>query len=149
MIESIVLAGALMAGPSTAGTAAVEQVKASATTIPAAWRPFAQCVSGRESNHSYRSVNRSSGAAGRWQFLPAWRNGLPWMVAERLISHGISRKEAKRIRKVLQAAPIQTWRGVYQDVGFAAALLAPNGQGWRHWSLPGSKCQGLVPGYAR
>jgi hypothetical protein len=50
---------------------------------------------------------------------------------------------------VLQAAPIQSWRGVYQDVGFAAALLAPNGQGWRHWSLPGSKCQGLVPGYAR
>jgi hypothetical protein len=142
MIESIILAGALLSGPATAGTAAVA---IRAAEVPARWQPFAACVARRESNDNPRSVNRSSGAAGRWQFLPAWRHGLPYMVAARLREHGLPRSASKALRLRLQATPIQRWEPVLQDVGFAAALMAPNGQGWRHWSLPGSKCQGLVP----
>jgi hypothetical protein len=149
MIESIVLAGALLAGPTTAGTAAIEQAQAAASVIPKAWRPFAECVSRRESNHSYRSVNRSSGAAGRWQFMPAWQHGLPYMVVERLVANGYPKAMRKALRVKLQQTPIQKWPGTYQDVGFVAALLAPNGHGWRHWSLPGHRCQSLVPAVAR
>ena len=145
MIESIVLAGALMAGPATAGTAVIEQAQAAASAIPKVWRPFADCVAKRESNGNPRAVNRSSGAAGKWQFLPAWRNGLPYMVVDRLMAHGLPKNQARALRIRLQATPINKWAEAHQDVGFVAALLAPNGRGWRHWSLSGSKCQGLVP----
>lgn len=149
MIESIVLAGALMAGPATAGTAAIEQAQTAASVIPRAWRPFAECVSFRESRNNPKAVNGSSGAAGKYQFLPAWRHGLPYMVAERLVEHGYPQRLRKALRIRLQATPIHKWEPIYQDIGFAAALLAPNGRGWRHWTLPGHRCQSLVPGFAR
>ena len=142
MIEGLVLAGALMAGPATAGTAAIVQ---RASEIPSAWQPFAACVGKRESNHNPKAVNRSSGAAGKWQFLPAWQHGLPYMVAARLKAHGMPADKARALRIRLQATPINKWAEGYQDVGFLAALLAPEGRAWRHWSLPGSRCQGLVP----
>jgi hypothetical protein len=142
MIDALVFAAAVAAGP---GTVTIEQVQRVASHIPTQWRPFAECVSARESNHNHRSVNRSSGAAGRWQFLPAWRHGLPYMVTARLVAAGYPKSERKALRIRLQKTPIQKWEPIYQDVGFVAALLAPNGQGWRHWSLPGSRCQGLVP----
>ena len=148
VIDALILAGALLSGPGTAGTA-TQAIVHTAATLPKAWRPFADCVAQRESHANPRSLNRSSGAAGKWQFLPSWQHGLPFMVRDRLIATGMSRKEANRVRRVLAAAPINRWREHYQDIGFAAALLAPNGQGWRHWSLPGHPCQGLVPGFAR
>ena len=38
---------------------------------------------------------------------------------------------------------IERWPAVYQRVGMADQLARPGG--WRHWSLPGSRCEGLVP----
>ena len=143
MIDALIFAAAVAAGPTTAGTATPAVVAAS--VIPARWQPFASCVAHRESRHNPRAVNKSSRAAGKWQFLPAWQHGLPYMVAARLKAHGLSKAQARALRIRLQATPINKWAEQHQDIGFVAALLAPEGQGWRHWSLPGSRCQGLVP----
>jgi hypothetical protein len=143
MMDALIFAAAVAAGPTTAGTATSAVV--AAARIPTSWQPFASCVARRESNYNPKAVNRSSGAAGKWQFLPAWRNGLPYMVAGRLKANGMPKDQARALRIRLQATPINKWAEEHQDVGFVAALLAPEGRGWRHWSLPGSRCEGLVP----
>ena len=150
MIESIVLAGALMAGPATAGTAVIEQAQAAAALIPKAWRPFAECVSKRESNHNYRARNPRSSAQGRWQLLDtAWRvnGGAEWIVLRQLKRQGVSWEVRKRIYAQLTKTRIQLWPAWAQDAVFVA-VVTERTTGWRHWSLPGSKCQGLVPRFA-
>jgi len=107
------------------------------------WRAFAACVEQRESGGSSTAINSGSGAAGLHQWLPAWRNGLPWNVRARLIDHGVPRPAANAVRQHLSATPIHQWPAMYQRVGFADQLDRPGG--WRHWSLPGSRCEGLVP----
>ena len=149
MIESIVLAGALMAGPATAGTAAVEQTQAAAE-IPTAWRPFADCVAKRESNHNPRARNPRSSAQGKWQFLDqAWRvrGGIEWIVLRQLKKQGVSWEARKRIYWKLTNTRIQLWPEWAQDAAFVG-VVTERTTGWRHWSLPGSKCQGLVPRFA-
>lgn len=151
MIESIVLAGALMAGPATAGTAAVEQAQTAASLIPRAWRPFAECVSKRESHHNYRARNRSSSASGRWQFLDLqWRvnGGIEWIVSRQLKRAGVAWSARKPIVKYLDATPIYRWPEWAQDAAFVG-VVTERRTGWRHWSLPGHRCQSLVPGFAR
>jgi len=148
MIESIVLASVLMAGPSTAGTA--EQAQTAASVIPKAWRPFADCVSKRESNGNYRARNRSSSASGRWQFLDLpWRvnGGIEWIVSRQLQRAGVAWSVRKPIVKRLDATPIYRWPAWAQDAAFVG-VITERTTGWRHWSLPGSKCQGLVPRFA-
>lgn len=124
-----------------------------ASQIPVSQQAFAACVGQRESHDNYRARRLESGssAAGRFQFLDAqWRQGLAYMVAGRLQHFGMSHAQADRIRKQLQSAAINHWPAWAQDAAFAAAL---NGRGpwtgWRHWFLQGSKCNRLVPRWAR
>ena len=144
MIDAIVFAAAVAAGPTTAGTATSAVV--SAARIPSRWQDFASCVVKRESGGRRNAQNPTSSAQGLYQFLDSqWRHGLPYMVAARLREAGMSKAAAKSLRIRLQSTPIKNWREEYQTAGFVAVLLAENGRGWRHWSLPGHRCQGLVP----
>lgn len=112
-----------------------------AADIPAAWEPYAACVSDRESGGSYTVKNPKSSAQGRWQFLDqSWRRGLGYMVADRLKDHGMPKPAARQIREYLHDTPIAQWPGPYQDVGFVAVVLSG---GKNHWNGPG--CNGLAP----
>lgn len=151
MLAPIALSAALlMAAPTSAGFDADRPMRgAHADTIQAAakpprgWTAFAECVEHRESRGIPTNVNGSSGAAGLFQFLPAWRSGLPYNVADRLRQHGVPDRIARSVRLHLSARPIHRWEPVYQRIGFADQLARPGG--WRHWYLAGSRCQALVP----
>ena len=144
MIEAILLQAVVLAGPATAGTAAVVHAQASASQIPSRWQRFARCVSDRESNGNYRAKNPRSTAMGRWQFLDkAWRTGLSYMVRDRLIEHGTPKAHANSIQRKLAKTPIQKWAPWAQDAGFVAVITAGEGRGWRHWSN-GGKCDRLA-----
>lgn len=131
-----------------------------ASRVPADQRAFAACVLDRESGGTLgdpksglRARNASSSASGRWQFLDRqWRvnGGLEWMVAERLATHGMPAKAARKVRIRLGRTPIHRWPSWAQDAGFVAALNADGKwSGWRHWYQAGSRCNGYVPGWAR
>ena len=102
-----------------------------ASLPPRGWAAFAACVSNRESHGNPRAVNSSSGAAGRFQFLPAWRHGLPYMVKDRLEKFGLPKAQAREVRVYLSQRPIQQWPGVYQDIGFAEVVARG---GAFHWN---------------
>lgn len=120
----------------------VSAVRAAAEPPPG-WAAFAECVERRESGGSPTAVNRSSGAAGLFQLMPAWRTGAPYIVRERLLQFGSSRKQAKAVRVYLTGlGRIERWPALYQRIAFAEVV--EDGL-WRHWTLPGSRCQGLVP----
>jgi len=122
-----------------------------ASTVPAKWRAFAECVLRRETggvlaNSQSRedAVNRSgSSASGRWQMLDAsgWRSGGAWLVYKRLRSVGVVKTEAHRVRHYLAATPIHRWDGRFQDMAFIQSVLEG---GWFHWRN-GGPCDGLVP----
>ncbi len=128
-----------------------------AAAIPARWQRFAACVLARESGGTLDKPQSGVGAlnsgresaAGRWQFLPSWRTGLPYMIAERLRAFGMSGPDARRVRVHLTRLwNINRYPGVLQDVGFVAVIRAGelgNGKGWRHWNLTGSRCLSYLP----
>lgn len=101
---------------------------------------FTRCVEHRESKGIPTVVN-SSGHAGLFQFSQNWRRGLPFMVADRLRAHGMNKTAARAVRITLSRKAIQAWPAVYQRIGHAEVLERG---GWWHWTLPGSRCQGLV-----
>jgi hypothetical protein len=116
----------------------------SASTVPARWRAFAECVLHRESGATFArpqsgvgAVN-SGGYAGRWQFGTDWRKGLPYMVRDRLVRHGLDQRQARTVRLWLTAHPIQQWPGLYQDMG---AFEVMERGGSFHWKLAGSRCE--------
>lgn len=118
-------------------------VQASAV-IPHKHQPFAECVSERESHGNYQARNPRSSAMGRWQFLDRqWRKSLSYMVRDRLIAHGLAKPAAMRVRLQLAATPIATWAPGYQDAAFVAVITA-DADNWRHWHLPGSRCNELA-----
>lgn len=125
--------------PSRGAQAAVVRA---ASQPPPGWAAFAECVEWRESKGSPTVVN-SGGYAGLFQFGQEWRHGLPYNVAARLRDHGMPRQEARAVRQHLAGLPIHKWPIAYQRIGMADQLARPGG--WRHWSLPGSRCEGLVP----
>jgi hypothetical protein len=133
-----VLAAAIALTPASAAHQAAH--------IPAPQQAFAACVSQRESHGNYKARGDESSARGRWQFLDQqWRQGLAYMVADRLRHFGMSRTESKVIRLQLQSMSIDKWSPVYQDAAFVAVLNARGPwSGWRHWHLAGSKCNRLV-----
>jgi len=148
MFESVVLAFALHTSPAMINVP-TPMVKAS--VIPAAWSRFAECVSNRESNHSYRSENKSSSAQGRWQFLDrAWRinGGIEWIVLKQLRKHGVPWAKQKKVYAQLTVTPIKRWPAWAQDAAFVGVVTSKEGMGWKHWYLAGSPCNTLVPASA-
>lgn len=121
-----------------------------AAQFPASLRPFAACVLDRESGGSLDrresgsgARNPASSAQGRWQFLDRlWRPSLADQVAARLRDHGLPRPQVRQTRQWLQAHPIASWPGILQDIGFIEVVSRG---GASHWSLPGSRCQGMMP----
>ena len=116
-------------------------VVAEAALPPHGWQEYSDCVERRESNGHKDSVNRRTKAAGLFQFMPSWRHGLPYMVADRLARHGLSKAKAREVRKALAKMPIQKWPTLYQRIGFAEVI---DRGGERHWFLVGSRCNGLA-----
>ncbi|NDB65106.1 MAG: hypothetical protein EB168_05485 [Euryarchaeota archaeon] len=163
MIEALMLTAVLQSGPDHLVAEPVEDKKiedinfkkphkggfseeiTEASTIPKKWKPFASCVLERESgatigdkNSGEGARNPHSSASGRWQFLGAWQDGLPFMVAEQLRDHGMPKKQAKQVRVHLQSKPIYKWDGRWQDAGAIEVLQQG---GWFHWRY-GDKCDG-------
>jgi len=114
-----------------------------AAQLPARHQAYAACVSNRESHGNYRAKGDVSSARGRWQFLDQqWRHGLSFMVAERLVTFGLPKKQAANIRHQMQAKPIDKWTPVLQDVAFAAVITHKGG--YKHWYITGSRCNALA-----
>lgn len=115
-----------------------------AATVPRGMESFVACVLKRESGASLSprtsgqgAVNQSSGAAGRWQFMPDWQHGLPFMVKDRLVKFGMPRLKAHFVRKYLSTKPINEWSGWYQDIG-AFEVLERGGR--HHWDGGSRRC---------
>ncbi len=120
--------------------------KTAAARVPKDQVDYAKCVSHHESRGNYKAVGDVSSARGRWQFLDdEWRHGLPFMVANRLVDHGMHKSKKKKLVTDLQSKSIDKWEPIYQDVAFLAALNAKyHWSGWTHWAV-NSKCNELVP----
>lgn len=131
---------------STAVAKSNDPIKA-ASVIPTTQIEYAMCVGYQESRDNYLATNSMSSAQGRWQFLDSkWRRGLSYMTEKRLIEFGMDIEEAKTIRETLKIKPINTWKPVFQDIGFLAVLNAKyQWSGWKHWYIKESKCNDLVP----
>lgn len=102
------------------------------------WR---KCVMDRESNFSYWAENRSSSAAGAYQFLDnSWRDGLVHMMIKE--SKKKDHDLEKRLKKLFDK-PINEWNRYFQDRAFFTALNY-NGKwsGKKHWNatVPGTGC---------
>lgn len=152
MIDALLIAGAVLAGPTASPEWQIARAPLSvaairkASTPPKRWRAFARCVIDRESGATLSrpqsgagARNPHSSAAGRWQFLQnSWGQSLPYMVRDRLVDHGMKSKEARKVRLYLQSIPIHRWHGRYQDAG-AYEVLERGGS--HHWRLPGSRCE--------
>lgn len=113
-----------------------------ASLPPRGWERFTACVINRESHGQPGVLNgEGSGAAGLVQFMPDWRHGLPYIVAERLRQFGMPGKVARQVRVYLSRVHfIDRYPEVYQRVAFAEVL--DDGLWW-HWD--GHTCNGLVP----
>ena len=123
----------------------LSDVISEASTIPKKWEPFASCVLSRESGATIGNKNSGEGArnprssaSGRWQFLSAWQEGLPFMVADQLRDHGMPKKQAKQVRLHLQSKPIAKWDGHFQDAAAIEVLQQGGGFHWRY----GDECDG-------
>ena len=128
-----------VARPSRSTPSAIRE----AIVPPKGWEAFARCVEQRESKGQAGVVNASSGAAGLFQFMPAWRHGAPYIVRERLVQFGMKPKQARQVRVYLsRLGRIEKWPALYQRVAFAEVI--EDGE-WTHWALAGSACQRLVP----
>lgn len=86
------------------------------------WEGVRKCIVKRESNGRYGAINKSSRAAGAYQFLPAWNRGLAYMIG----------------KPQLKSVPVYKWSRVDQDHGFWAAWR--NGAGRHHWSGGNFNC---------
>ena len=107
--------------------------------IPTRWQRFHDCVVQRESGGSPTARNPRSSAQGLFQFLDrSWRDGLAYMVADRLRDNGASKAQAKAVRVWLQGREIATWPAHYQRAGF---LEVVERGGSYHWRLPDSVCE--------
>lgn len=135
-MSAAVLAAAIALTPMSAVTAAAE--------VPQTLHSFQHCVAQRESHGNYLAKGDQSSARGKYQFLDrAWRHGLSFMVAARLVKFGMSSANAHKIRVHLQSISIDRWEPMLQEIAFAAVVSA-SPRGWRHWYITGSKCNALA-----
>ena len=117
-----------------------------AATIPPRWRAFAACVIKRESGGTLDRIqsgvgarNPTSSASGRFQFLDnSWRNGLSFMVRDRLVEFGMPRADARQVRRYLATQPIYKWHGYWQQIGFVEVLSRG---GAHHWNGGNYSCR--------
>lgn len=149
MIDALLIAGAVLAGPSAdtdrewaanrPSRGSYSRVVVKAATPPPRLLRWASCVLDRESGGTFDrrqsgagALNGGgSGAAGRWQFMPAWRNGLPYMIKDRLVQFGMPKKQARQVRIYLSNLHyINRYPGLYQDV---AMLEVVERGGAFHW----------------
>ena len=145
MIDTIIGAAVEAASPTDVNVhrPATYPVAQRAARVPRGWEAFARCVEHRESRGIATNVNGSSGAAGLFQFMPAWRDSLPYVISERLGQFGAPAKVRKAVRTYLfRLHYIHKYPPVYQRIAFAEVI--DDGL-WTHWTLPGSRCQALVP----
>lgn len=141
MFEAIVLAAIMHTATPTSSPAEARQmvnILTAASTPPAGLKEWSKCILKRETGAALHNKtsrqdakNETSSASGRWQFLDAWQQGLPYMVKERLMEKGMSHKDSRNIRIQLSAKPIRQWPGIYQDVG---AFEVMSRGGFHHWA---------------
>jgi hypothetical protein len=125
MIESIVLAGVLASGPQLP-----EPIQKGEKYHPSP----VSLYQGRE------YVKRHNTYRGAYQFSKALKNGAAWMMQKSMRRNGVSAKQAKRIRKELQAHPMNQWHPYWQDRAFWT--IWDHGDGRFHWAhtVPGTAC---------
>ena len=141
-LENVAVAAALHLPSSTRlEQAATSPIVTEAAQVPDRWRPFQRCVVARESHGNPHAANRYSSARGKYQFLRAWQRPLAGMVADRLQSRGMTKRQAAAIKVTLRRTSIDRWPENFQDVGFAAVIAKG---GWRAWYQPGSFCNGYA-----
>ena len=148
MIESIVLAGVLAAGPQLP-----EPIQKGEKYHPSPvslyqgreyvkrHNKYRVCVRGRESSDYYNAVSKPPNTyRGAYQFSHALKNGAAWMMQKSMRRNGVSAKQAKRIRKELQAHPMNQWHPYWQDRAFWT--IWDHGDGRFHWAhtIPGTAC---------
>lgn len=122
----------------------ISVVQERAATLPSKWRAFARCVSHRESHGNPKAVNRSSGAAGIYQWMPSWRHGIRYIVARGLKTNGSTAKYARDVRERLPYR-IEKWSAKWQQIAFVQ-IINEGGRSaaFRHWS-GGHGCNALIP----
>ena len=146
MIEVLIASAVLALGPADSDRewaanrptrGAHSRVVTQAAQPPARLVRWATCVLDRESGGTFDrrqsgvGALNPSGAAGRWQFMPAWRNGLPYMIRDRLVQFGMPKKQARQVRIYLSDLHyINRYPGVYQDIGM---LEVVSRGGAFHW----------------
>lgn len=114
-----------------------------ASRVPAKWQKFTRCILARESGATLERIqsgvgarNPNSSASGRFQFLDrAWREGLAFMVRDRLIQFGMPKPQARQVREYLTRQPIYKWHGYWQQIGYVEVIERG---GAHHWS--GGSC---------
>jgi hypothetical protein len=95
------------------------------------WAPIRKCIMYRESRFNYRAQNRTSSAAGAYQFLDSkWRVSLTHMMMREAVT-----VSERRDIKALREQNIRTWSRYWQDRAFYTAWA--HGAGREHWRTAG------------
>ena len=110
-----------------------------AASIPKSHHKWAACVIKRESGGTIDRIqsgvgarNPTSTASGRFQFLDSqWREGLAFMVRDRLVQFGMPNDDARTIRQQLSTQPIYEWHGYWQQIGFVEVITRGGEQHWK------------------
>jgi|688.fasta_scaffold426084_2 hypothetical protein len=149
MLEGLILAAAVMVGPSAPLPVASTPDTSVAASSPLMtglkapyrgryWRPsqrtFTLCVLRRESNGHWFSTNKSGGYRGAFQFNDALARGSTWMITPEL-QHLFGKKTGREIAARLRATPMNRWAPFYQHMAFATVLnWERDERGAKHWA---------------
>ena len=149
MLEGLILAAAVMAGPSAPSPVVPTPDTSVAASSPVMtgmktpyrgrfWRPsqrrYTLCVLKRESNAHWFSTNRAGGYHGAFQFNSALARGATWMMTPELKSL-FGPAKCRKIAAELRSTPMERWAPWYQHAAFATVLnWDHSGSGAKHWA---------------